>query len=279
MRSDPRRLRSSTGGVYPSAMPDFTSVARQTPGASIDPVSSSVAELRQAMADGRLTATALTRHFLERIEELNPALHAVITINHDAIAEAAASDDAWESGQPRGPLEGIPVLVKDNVQVAGMPTTAGSPALLSACPPDAFIVSRLRAAGAVILAKANLSEWANFRSTHSSSGWSSLGGQANNPYVLDRSPSGSSSGSAAGVSAGLAPLAVGTETDGSIVSPSSACGVVGVKPTAGLVSRTGIVPLSPVQDTAGPMAKSVADAAAMLSVLAAADPDDPAAAV
>ena len=129
----------------------------------------------------------------------------------------------------------------------------------------------------MILAKANLSEWANFRSTHSSSGWSSLGGQANNPYVLDRSPSGSSSGSAAGVSAGLAPLAVGTETDGSIVSPSSACGVVGVKPTAGLVSRTGIVPLSPVQDTAGPMAKSVADAAAMLSVLAAADPDDPAA--
>ena len=169
------------------------------------------------------------------------------------------------------------MLVKDNVQVAGMPTTAGSPALLPACPPDAFIVSRLRAAGAVILAKANLSEWANFRSTHSSSGWSSLGGQANNPYVLDRSPSGSSSGSAAGVSAGLAPLAVGTETDGSIVSPSSACGVVGVKPTAGLVSRTGIVPLSPVQDTAGPMAKSVADAAAMLSVLAAADPDDPAA--
>ena len=258
-------------------MPEFTSIAPQTPGASIDPASSSVAELRQAMADGRLTATALTQHFLARIEELNPSLHAVITVNHDAIAEAAASDEAWESGRPRGPLEGIPVLVKDNVQVAGMPTTAGSPALLPACPPDAFIVARLRAAGAVILAKANLSEWANFRSTHSSSGWSSLGGQASNPYVLDRSPSGSSSGSAAGVSAGLAPLAVGTETDGSIVSPSSACGVVGVKPTAGLVSRTGIVPLSPVQDTAGPMAKSVADAAAMLSVLAAADPDDPAA--
>ena len=243
---------------------------------SIDPASSSVAGLRQAMADGRLTATALTQHFLDRIEELNPGLHAVITVNHDAVAEAAASDRAWESGTPRGPLEGIPVLVKDNVQVAGIPTTAGSPALLGACPPDAFIVSRLRAAGAVILAKANLSEWANFRSTHSSSGWSSLGGQAANPYALDRSPSGSSSGSAAGVSAGLAPLAVGTETDGSIVSPSSACGVVGVKPTAGLVSRTGIVPLSPVQDTAGPMAKSVADAAAMLSVLAAADPDDPA---
>jgi amidase len=261
-------------------MPDFQTTPELSPeraSMSIDPASSSVAELRQAMADGRLTARALTQHYLARIEELNPSLHAVITVNHDAIAEAAASDEAWESGRPRGPLEGIPVLVKDNVQVAGMPTTAGSPALLPSCPPDAFIVSRLRAAGAVILAKANLSEWANFRSTHSSSGWSSLGGQANNPYVLDRSPSGSSSGSAAGVSAGLAPLAVGTETDGSIVSPSSACGVVGVKPTAGLVSRTGIVPLSPVQDTAGPMAKSVADAAAMLSVLAAADPDDPAA--
>jgi amidase len=260
-------------------MPDFLQSPELTPerpGASIDPVSASVAGLRQAMAEGRLTATALTRHYLDRIEQLNPALHAVITVSPDAMAEAAASDRARESGQPRGPLDGIPVLVKDNVQVAGMPTTAGSPALLAAAPGDAFIVSRLRAAGAVIIAKANLSEWANFRSTHSSSGWSTLGGQTANPYALDRSPSGSSSGSAAGVAAGLAPLAVGTETDGSIVSPSSACGVVGIKPTAGLVSRTGIVPLSPVQDTAGPMAKSVADAAAMLSVLAAADPQDPA---
>src|SRR5580693_1649578 len=267
MRSDPRRLRSSTGGVYPSAMPDFTSVAPQAPGASIDPASSSVAELRQAMADGRLTATALTRHFLERIEELNPALHAVITVNHDAIAEAAASDDAWESGQPRGPLEGIPVLVKDNVEVAGMPTTAGSPALLGAHGPqgrDAFIVSRLREAGAVIVGKANLSEWANFRSSHGTSGWSTLGGQTANPFALERNPSGSSSGSAAGIAAGLAPLAVGTETDGSIVAPASACGIVGIKPTNGLVSRRGIVPISPVQDTAGPMAASVADAAALL---------------
>ena len=256
-------------------MPEFTSISPKTPGTSIDPASS-VADLRQAMADGRLTATALTQQCLGRIEALNPALHAVITVSQEALAEAAASDRAWKSGEPRGPLEGIPVLVKDNVQVAGMPTTAGSPALLAARAPDAFIISRLRAAGAVILAKANLSEWANFRSTHSSSGWSTLGGQAANPYALDRSPSGSSSGSAAGVSAGLAPLAVGTETDGSIVSPSSACGVVGIKPTAGLVSRTGIVPLSPVQDTAGPMARSVADAAVMLSVLAAADPADPA---
>jgi len=242
----------------------------------IDAMPASVAGLRQAMSDGRLTATEVAQHYLRRIAEVNPALHAVIAVSPNALAEAAASDQAWASGAPRGPLEGIPVLVKDNVQVAGMPTTAGSPALLPSRPPDAFIVSRLRAAGAVILAKANLSEWANFRSTHSSSGWSTVGGQAANPYALDRSPSGSSSGSAAGVSAGLAPLAVGTETDGSIVSPSSACGVVGVKPTAGLVSRTGIVPLSPVQDTAGPMATSVADAAAMLSVLAAADSDDPA---
>ena len=260
-------------------MPDFQSspeLSPDLPGPGIDPASSSVAQLRQAMARGQLTATALTQHFLSRIEGLDPALHAVITVSQDAMAEAAASDRAWASGRPRGPLEGIPVLIKDNVQVAGLPTTAGSPALLAARPPDAFIVTRLRAAGAVILAKANLSEWANFRSTHSSSGWSTLGGQTANPYALDRSPSGSSSGSAAGVAAGLAPLAVGTETDGSIVSPSSACGAVGLKPAAGLVSRTGIVPLSPVQDTAGPMAATVADAAELLSVLAAADPADPA---
>ncbi len=265
-------------GSYPSGMRDgshWPEIAPKLPGTDIDP--SSVADLGKAMADGRLTAAALTRHCLDRIEELNPALHAVISVSPDAMAQAAASDRARASRPARGPLEGIPVLVKDNVQVAGMPTTAGSPALLSARSADAFIISRLRAAGAVILAKANLSEWANFRSTHSSSGWSTAGGQTANPYALDRSPSGSSSGSAAGVSAGLAPLAVGTETDGSIVSPSSACGVVGIKPTAGLVSRTGIVPLSLVQDTAGPMATSVADAAAMLSVLAAADPLDPAA--
>jgi len=226
------------------------------------------------MAESRLSAMALTQHYLDRIAEVNPSLHAVIAVLPDALEQAAASDAAWQSGRPRGALEGIPVLVKDNVQVAGAPTTAGSPALLGVQPPDAFVVSRLRAAGAVILAKANLSEWANFRSTRSSSGWSTVGGQTANPYALDRNPSGSSSGSAAGVSAGLAALAVGTETDGSIVSPSSACGVVGIKPTAGLVSRTGIVPLSPVQDTAGPMAVSVADAAVLLTAMAAADSDD-----
>ena len=258
-------------------MPDFQSspgLTPEIPGTSMDIASSLVAGLRQAMAEGGLTATALTRHYLDRIADVNPALGAVIAVTPDVLDQAAASDAARRAGQPRGALEGIPVLVKDNVQVAGAPTTAGSPALLAARPPDAYIVSRLREAGAVILAKANMSEWANFRSTRSTSGWSTLGGQTANPYALDRNPSGSSSGSAAGLSAGFAPLAVGTETDGSIVSPSSACGVVGIKPTLGLVSRAGIVPLSLAQDTAGPMGTSVADAATLLSVLAAADPDD-----
>ena len=168
------------------------------------------------------------------------------------------------------------MLIKDNIAVAGMPATAGSPALAEADQDEAFLVTRLREAGAVILGKANLSEWANFRSSHSTSGWSTLGGQAVNPHGTGRNPSGSSSGSGVAVAAGLAPLAVGTETDGSIVCPASACGIVGIKPTLGLVSRTGIVPVSLAQDTAGPMTRSVADAAALLSVLAAADPADPA---
>ncbi len=253
-------------------MPEFRDVI---PGTQVSASQPSLAGLQAAMAAGTLSSAALTGFYLQRIDRLNPALHAVITVNLDAVAEAAASDAARAVGGPRGPLEGIPVLVKDNVQVAGMPTTAGSPALLTAEPGDAFLVSRLRAAGAVIIGKANLSEWANFRSTHSTSGWSTLGGQTANPYALDRNPSGSSSGSAAGVAAGLAPLAVGTETDGSIVCPASACGIVGIKPTNGLVSRRGIVPISPVQDTAGPLGTCVADAAALLSVLAAADPEDP----
>jgi amidase len=253
-------------------MPEIRDVI---PGTQVSASQPSLAGLQAAMASGEISSAALTGFYLQRIERLNPALHAVITVNLHALAEAAASDAARAAGLPRGPLDGIPVLVKDNIQVAGMPTTAGSPALLSAEPGDAFLVTRLRAAGAVIIGKANLSEWANFRSTHSTSGWSTLGGQTANPYALDRNPSGSSSGSAAGVAAGLAPLAVGTETDGSIVCPASACGIVGIKPTNGMVSRRGIVPISPVQDTAGPMAASVADAAALLAVLAAADPEDP----
>jgi amidase len=257
-------------------MPDYQSspqLTRQIPDTTIGP-DSSVAGLRQALADGSLTATALTQQCLDRIAEVNPTLRAVITVCPDTLEQATASDAALRSGRPRGALEGIPVLVKDNIQVAGAPTTAGSPALLAARAPDAFITARLREAGAIILAKANMSEWANFRSTRSSSGWSTVGGQATNPYVLDRNPSGSSSGSAAGVSAGFAPLAIGTETDGSIVSPSSSCGIVGIKPTAGLVSRAGIVPISLAQDTAGPMATSVADAAVLLSAMAVADPGD-----
>src|SRR6516165_8316904 len=254
-------------------MPDNRDVI---PGTRAAAGQASLAELQATMASGELTYAALTGFYLQRIDRLNPALHAVITVNLNAGAEAAASD-AVRAGPrgPRGPLEGIPVLVKDNVQVAGMPTTAGSPALLSAEPDDAFLITKLRRAGAVIIGKANLSEWANFRSTHSTSGWSTLGGQTANPYALDRNPSGSSSGSAAGVAAGLAPLAIGTETDGSIVCPASACGIVGIKPTNGLVSRRGIVPISPVQDTAGPMGTCVADTAALLAVLAAADPEDP----
>jgi amidase len=254
-------------------MPDFRDVI---PGTSAG--SASLAELQTAMASGELTSAALTGFYLQRIDRLNPALHALITVNLNAGAEAAGSDAVRTESGARGPLEGIPVLIKDNVQVAGMPTTAGSPALLSAEPEDAFLVTRLREAGAVIIGKANLSEWANFRSTHSTSGWSTLGGQTANPYALDRNPSGSSSGSAAGVAAALAAVAVGTETDGSIVCPASACGIVGLKPTNGLVSRRGIVPISPVQDTAGPMAACVADAAALLSVLVATDPLDPVAA-
>jgi amidase len=235
-----------------------------------------VARLRQDLDCGALTSVSLTAFYTERIRRLDPGLHTVITVSPDAAAQAEASDAARAAGRSRGPLDGIPVLVKDNIGVAGMPTTAGSPALLDAESADAFCVTRLRAAGAVIIGKANLSEWANFRSTHSTSGWSTLGGQVANPRAPGRNPSGSSSGSAAAVAAGLTPLSVGTETDGSIVCPASACGIVGIKPTVGLVSRSGVVPVSLAQDTPGPMAASVADAAALLSALAAVDAADPA---
>ena len=264
---NPSGAAPASGGASGGGPPGGGSVA--TGGAS-------AAGLQRAMTAGTLTSAGITAFYLERIHRLNPALHAVITVNPDAAAEARASDAVRAEGGPRSPLEGIPILVKDNIQTTGMPATAGSPALLHAAGGDAFLVRRLREAGAVIIGKANMSEWANFRSTHSTSGWSTLGGQTANPFALERNPSGSSSGSAAGIAAGLAPLAVATETDGSIVCPASACGVVGIKPTLGLISRSGIVPISPAQDTAGPMARSVADAAALLSVLAAADPEDPA---
>ena len=230
---------------------------------------------RDAAAAGPSSAERTTR-YLDRIAELNPRLGAVTTVSPDALDEAAARDRERSDQNPAGPLHGVPVLIKDNIDVRGLPATAGSPALSQAGDRgDAFLVTRLREAGAVILGKANLSEWANFRSHRSTSGWSTLGGQAANPHALDRNPSGSSSGSGVAVAAGLAPMAVGTETDGSIVCPASACGVVGIKPTLGLVSRRGIVPISAAQDTAGPMARTVADAAALLGVLAGPDPEDP----
>ncbi|HET9694245.1 MAG TPA: amidase, partial [Steroidobacteraceae bacterium] len=223
----------------------------------------------------KLTAVQLMQFYLHRIRQLNPTLHAVITVSPTALADARRADVARRSGDDR-PLLGIPILVKDNINTTGMPTTAGSWALAGSTPPDAFIVEQLKAAGAIIIGKANLSEWANFRSSVSSSGWSGIGGQTNMAYVLDRNPCGSSSGSAVAVSADLAVAAVGTETDGSIVCPSGANGVVGLKPTVGLLSRAGIIPISLEQDTAGPITRNVTDAAVLLGVMAGVDPKDPA---
>jgi amidase len=238
-----------------------------------------IADLQAGMASGKYTARALVTTYLRRIEELDrqgPALHSVLEPNPDALAQAAALDAERKTKGPRGPLHGIPVLVKDNVATRDrMQTTAGSLALVGVTPPrDAFLIERLRAAGAVLLGKANLSEWANFRSSHSSSGWSGRGSQCRNPYALDRTPSGSSSGSAVAVAANLCAVAIGTETDGSIVSPSTCCGIVGIKPTLGLVSRAGVIPIAHSQDTAGPMARTVADAATLLGALTGVDPQD-----
>jgi len=233
-----------------------------------------VADLQAAMTAGELTSRALTETYLARIDTIDPTLRSVLETNPDALAIADAMDAERRSTHVRGPLHGIPVLVKDNIDTADrMKTTAGSFALGDVRPArDAFVVGRLRDAGVVILGKANLSEWANFRSTRSSSGWSARGGQCVNPFDLDRSPCGSSSGSGVAVSANLCTVAVGTETDGSIVCPSSVNGIVGIKPTVGLVSRSGVVPVSHSQDTPGPMARTLADAAALLSALA--GPDD-----
>ncbi len=238
-----------------------------------------IAALQQSMKSGKLTAHSITQKYLQRIEELDrrgPSLHSVIEVNPDALAIARQLDRERKAKGPRGPLHGIPVLIKDNIGTADrMTTTAGSLALEGSVPPqDSFVAAQLRKAGAVILGKANLSEWANFRSRHSSSGWSGRGGQARNPYALDRNPCGSSSGSGVAVSANLGPVALGTETDGSIVCPSSTNGVVGIKPTVGLASRSGVVPISHTQDTAGPMARTVADAAAVLGAMTGVDPHD-----
>jgi amidase len=238
-----------------------------------------IADLQQRMQAGQETARSIAEKYLARIDAIDrkgPALHSLIELNPDALSIADGLDAERKSGRVRGPLHGIPILLKDNIATADrMMTTAGSMALAGITPPsDAFVAKRLREAGAVILGKTNLSEWANFRSTHSSSGWSGRGGQTRNPYALDRNPSGSSSGSGAAVAANLAAAAVGTETDGSIVSPSTSNGLVGIKPTLGLLSRTGIVPIAHSQDTAGPMARTVADAAALLAAMAGVDASD-----
>ena len=250
------------------------------PPAAFDLGDATVADLQRRMASGQDTARSLVEKYLARIEAIDrqgPALHSVIETNPEALAIADRLDAERKGKGPRGPLHGIPILIKDNIATADrMMTSAGSLALAGSHPPhDAFLVERLHEAGAVILGKTNLSEWANFRSTHGSSGWSARGGQTKNPYALDRSPSGSSSGSGAAAAASLGAAAVGTETDGSIVSPSSMNALVGIKPTLGLVSRTGIVPISHSQDTPGPMARTVADAAAVLGAMVGSDSTDP----
>lgn len=239
----------------------------------------SIAQLQRAMTERKLSALALTKAYLERIEKLDrrgPSIHSVIELNPDALDIARDSDKQRKSGDVRGPLHGIPILLKDNIDSGDrMATTAGSLALAGTTSPrDAFLVSRLREAGAIILGKTNLSEWANFRSNGSTSGWSARGGLTRNPYALDRNASGSSSGSGAAVAANFCAAAIGTETDGSIISPATYCGIVGLKPTVGLISRSGIIPISKSQDTAGPMTRTVEDAAILLGALAGIDRED-----
>jgi amidase len=241
-----------------------------------------VPQFQSALKSGRYSSLQVCRLYLGRIAQLDhkgPMLRSVIEINPDAEALARQADAERKAGKVRGPLHGIPILIKDNIGTHDrMETTAGSLALVGARPPrDAFIVQRLRVAGAVILGKTNMSEWANFRSTRSVSGWSGRGGQCRSPYALDRNPCGSSSGTGAAIAANFAAIGIGTETDGSIVCPSSHNALVGIKPTVGLVSRSGIIPISHTQDTAGPMCRTVTDAAILLGVMAGADPDDAAA--
>ncbi len=277
-------LKLTAAGLVPAAVAKEAaaraSAASGTLRAESDALpEASIAELQVAMQRGARTAASITQDYLARIAALDragPTLNAIIELNPDAMVIAEALDHERREKGARGPLHGIPVLVKDNVDTADrMRTSAGSLALAeSIAARDAFVILRLRAAGCVLLGKSNLSEWANFRGARSTSGWSGRGGQTKNPYALDRNTSGSSSGSAAAVAANLCAVAVGTETDGSIVSPASICGLVGIKPTVGLVSRTGIIPISRSQDTAGPMTRSVADAAVLLGAMTGVDTRD-----
>lgn len=250
-----------------------------TSNAALNVSDASVATLQAAMQSGKTSSQAIVRAYLARIKALDkngPRINSVIELNPDALLIARVLDAERKAGKVRGPMHGIPVLIKDNIATSDkMQTTAGSLALVGSRPNrDAFIVAKLRDAGAVIIGKTNLSEWANFRSTRSTSGWSSRGGLTRNPHVLDRNASGSSSGSGAAAAAGFATVTIGTETDGSIVSPSSANGIVGFKPTLGLVSRSGIIPIAASQDTAGPMTRTVADAAVLMNAIAGTDPKD-----
>jgi amidase len=279
----------ASGGISPADSSKTTAGADTTAeggpgGAPGSPVfalqEATIDALGQKMGKGEISSRAITELYLHRIDQIDkkgPSLHAVIELNPDALSIADERDRERKAGKLRGPMHGIPVLIKDNIDTGDkMMTTAGSLALEgNRAAGDAFIVHQLREAGAVLLGKTNLSEWANFRSTRSTSGWSSRGGQTRNPYILDRNPSGSSAGSGSAVAANLCVVAIGTETDGSVVSPSSVNGIVGIKPTVGLLSRSGIIPISSTQDTAGPMARTVRDAAILLGVLAGVDEKDP----
>src|SRR6202171_14979 len=281
-------VRNSVAGSVGLASASITNAAKETaptsgPGSVAPPAfeldEATIADLQSGMASGKYTAHSLARKYLDRIDDVDkhgPAIKSVIELNPEALSIASDLDKERKTKGPRGPLHGIPVLIKDNIDTHDrMTTTAGSLALGGSIPlQDSSVAKKLRDAGAVILGKTNLSEWANFRSSHSSSGWSGRGGQTKNPYVLDRNPCGSSSGTGAGVSANLSAIGVGTETDGSVVCPSSANSLVGIKPTVGLIRRAGIIPISHNQDTAGPMCRTVTDAAILLGALAGIDPRD-----
>src|SRR6202140_3332411 len=263
-------------GASPSVSSPFQT---KSAAGSFDLDEITVGELQEGMTSGRFTAHSITDKYLARIEAIDkhgPAINSVIEVNPDALDIAKGLDKERKQKHLRGPLHGIPVLIKDNIDTSDrMMTTAGSLALVGSKPlKDSTVAQKLREAGAVILGKTNLSEWANIRSNQSTSGWSSRGGQTKNPYVLDRNPCGSSSGSGAAAAASLCAVAVGSETDGSVVCPASANGIVGIKPTLGLISRAGIIPIAHSQDTAGPMARTVRDAAILLTALAGVDPHD-----
>jgi len=274
-------VRNSVAGGVGLASVSLTTAAKEaetaasvlsTPPSAFELDESTIADLQRGMASGKYSSHSLVRKYLDRIDDIDkhgPAINSVIELNPDALSIAADLDRERKAKGPRGPLHGIPVLIKDNIDTHDrMTTTAGSLALGGSIPlQDSFVAKKLRDAGAVILGKTNLSEWANFRSSHSSSGWSGRGGQTRNPYVLDRNPCGSSSGTGASIAANLAAIGVGTETDGSVVCPSNANSLVGIKPTVGLISRAGIIPISHSQDTAGPMCRTVTDAAILLSAL------------